>query len=205
MPPRLDEDEAAYFDRSALLRLTPSTYHDLLATGVLKDEATYELLEGLLVETMPEDPIHMAVTLILMRLLGEATPADCSARPTAPVAFGDSEPKPDVSVVRGTYEDYRRRHPAPEDTLLLVEVANTSHRRDRGWKQRIYARAGTREYWIADVVARRLEVYRDPTGPDIEEPYYRSRTIYDADATVDVPIDGATPISLADVFGDDTA
>jgi Uma2 family endonuclease len=76
-----------------------------------------------------------------------------------------SEPEPDVAVVRGSDDDYSDHHPGPEDVPLLVEVADTSLRRDRGFKKAIYAKARIAVYWIVNLIDRRVEVYTQPTGP----------------------------------------
>jgi Uma2 family endonuclease len=86
-----------------------------------------------------------------------------------PVALDDdSEPEPDVSVVPGSFRDYPRDHPAR--AVLIVEVAESSLRLDRGEKGSLYARAGVPEYWIVNLVDRVLEVYRDPAA-DLGAPY----------------------------------
>ncbi len=57
-------------------------------------------------------------------------------RTEGPVTTVDSEPEPDVSVDRGCPRDYADHHPGPEHVGLLVEVADTSLDRDRGWKRK---------------------------------------------------------------------
>ncbi len=84
----------------------------------------------------------------------------------APVTTEDSEPEPDLVVVRGTTEDYRDRHPSAAEVALVVEVADSSLRRDRDLKKGIYARAGFAVYWLLDLNARKLEVYSEPSGTD---------------------------------------
>lgn len=74
----------------------------------------------------------------------------------------NSEPEPDLAVVTGQPSDYRERH--PDTALLVVEVADTSLRRDQQIKQRIYAQAGIAEYWIVNLIDWTLEVYREPQG-----------------------------------------
>ena len=73
------------------------------------------------------------------------------------------------AVVRGEARDYLRNHPAPVDTVLLVEVADSSLSYDRTDKLVAYARAGIAEYWILNLVDRVAEVYRDPAGDTYRE------------------------------------
>ena len=72
----------------------------------------------------------------------------------------DSEPEPDVAVVRGSLEDYRAAHPSRP--ALTVEVAESSLDADRERKGGADARAGLADYWIVNLIDRVLEVYREP-------------------------------------------
>jgi Uma2 family endonuclease len=81
-------------------------------------------------------------------------------RPGLPFAADDwSEPEPDLAVCR---RDPRSRE-HPSQVALLVQVSDSSLRRDRGIKLGIYAEAGVPEYWIVDVKACAIEVYTQPT------------------------------------------
>ncbi len=64
----------------------------------------------------------------------------------------------------GTIRDYTHAH--PNKALLLVEVSDSTLRHDRIRKLAAYARNGVPEYWILDLQAARLEVYRDPIGSE---------------------------------------
>ena len=72
---------------------------------------------------------------------------------------------------------------------LLVEVADTSVLDDRLVKGRAYAEARIAIYWLVDLIARRVEVYTDPTGPD-PEPAYRRREDYTAGQSIPLIIGG---------------
>ncbi len=76
---------------------------------------------------------------------------------------GRSEPEPDVAVVSGGPRDYLVSHPT--SALLVVEIADTTVRFDRRDEGSLYARAGVLDYWIVNLVAAQLAIYRDP-GPD---------------------------------------
>ena len=77
-------------------------------------------------------------------------------------------------MVRGSDQDYVDRHPGPADVVMVVEVSDSSLRRDQVFKKPIYAKAGIPVYWIVNLIDRRVEVYTDPTGP-AAEPDYRVR------------------------------
>jgi Uma2 family endonuclease len=78
------------------------------------------------------------------------------------IATLESEPLPDVVwVAQG---QYRKRHPAPEDVLLIIEVADSSLAYDRGEKAELYAAAGIADYWVVNIVDELVEVMREPVG-----------------------------------------
>jgi Uma2 family endonuclease len=81
-----------------------------------------------------------------------------------PVQFPteDSELQPDVVLLRPREDFYTTRHPQAADVLLLIEVADTTLRLDRGVKIPLYARVGVREVWLIDLTTARLEVHREP-------------------------------------------
>lgn len=80
-----------------------------------------------------------------------------------PVRLGDdSEPEPDVAVVRPDPLDYEDHHPTPEEIYLLIEVSEGTLKRDKELKAPAYGRSGIREYWILDVNTRQLYVFREP-------------------------------------------
>ena len=96
----------------------------------------------------------------------------------------DSEPEPDVAVVAGGPEDYRSAHPSRP--VLTVEVSESSLGSDRERKGSVYARAGLPDYWILNLEARVLEVYREP-APDLSAPFgwrYARCEVFDAAARV---------------------
>jgi Uma2 family endonuclease len=59
------------------------------------------------------------------------------------------------------FGDYSTDHPSA--ALLIVEVAHTSHRKDREVKAPLYAACGVPEYWLVDVPARTVEVHTEPS------------------------------------------
>ena len=79
-----------------------------------------------------------------------------------------SEPEPDVAVIAGDVRDYREAHPTT--AVLIVEVADTSLTYDRTEKASLYAKTGILDYWILNLIDRRIEVRRNP-GPDATQPF----------------------------------
>ena len=129
--------------------------------GILKRNDHVELIRGEIVEMSPMGPRHYAFVnnlngLLVVRLIDRAIVAV-----QGPIVLAeDSEPEPDIAVVRGRIEDYLDAHPT--SPVLVVEVADSSLARDRNRKSGLYARAGVADYWIANLLGNVLEVYRDP-------------------------------------------
>lgn len=81
----------------------------------------------------------------------------------SPVNLSDlSQPQPDLSVLRLRSDFYGEGKPRPAETVLLIEVADSSLDFDRSVKAPLYAAAGVPELWIVDVGARAIEVHRAP-------------------------------------------
>ncbi len=63
---------------------------------------------------------------------------------------------------------YRDRHPYPEDIFWLIEIANSTLAKDLGMKKDLYADAGIVEYWVINLQASVLVVFRDLTTTGYE-------------------------------------
>lgn len=152
-----------------LVRLLKRTEYDqLVALDVFGDERV-ELLQGVLIKTSPHHAPHASTIQKLMKLLIARIRDRFELRIQSPLAASDySEPEPDAAVV--ALGDYETAHPST--ALLVVEVADSTLRRDRG-KAAIYAAASVREYWIVNLSARTVEVYTSPDG----ERYAEARTV----------------------------
>ena len=150
-----------------------------------------ELLDGLLVTKMPKLPSH-SYTGAVQDLLSDVLPEGWCLRSQEPVTLPESEPEPDIAVVRGSRRDYARRHPAPSDVALILEIADSSLDGDRNVKKLIYARAGIPWYWIVDLINRRVEVYSQPVAGDYEQCF-----VYRAAEHVSIILDGAVTGELS--------
>ena len=150
-------------------RWTRREYARLIECGAFGPADRIELLDGLLVVREPQSgPRALGIRMVQEALRGVFA-VGWDVRAQLPVALDDdSEPEPDVSVVPGSFRDYRHDHPARP--VLVVEVAESSLAVDRGDKASLYARAGLADYWIVNLVDHVLEVHRDPAA-DPRAPY----------------------------------
>lgn len=172
-----------------IARLTIDQYHAMIKAGILTDGDPIELLEGWLVEKMPKNRPHIRSTRKVRIALEKIVLPGWYVESQDPVTTSDSEPEPDVSVVRGDADDYRDEHPGPTDVGLIVEVSDSTLARNRGIKKRLFARANIPIYWIVNLNDRCIEVYTDPTGP-AEKPDYLHQHIYGETDFVPVILDG---------------
>ena len=155
-----------------LHRWTRAEYDRMVEAGVFHPEARLELVEGEIVNMTPQGSFHSTITQLLNEALRAVFGKGFTVRVQMPLAIDErSEPEPDIAVVAGAPRDYLNAH--PETALLIVEVADTTLGFDRIRKKRLYARNGIRDYWIVDINAARLEVYRDPVADD-----YASKVSY---------------------------
>jgi Uma2 family endonuclease len=177
-------------------RITVDQYHEMIRRGILADDDPVELLEGWLVIKMSKNPPHVLAADLAADMLHEVAPAGWHVKRQDPITTSDSEPEPDVALVRGTRRDYHDRHPGPSELGLVIEVADSTLVRDRTIKKRAYARAAVSVYWIINLVDRVVEVFTDPTGP-AEQPDYRRRTDYREGDLIPLTLDGRQVATIA--------
>lgn len=184
-------------------QLTVEQYHTMITAGILIDGDPVELLEGWLVIRMLKNPPHSFTTQILKEILAVLLPLDWLINVQEPITTGDSEPEPDLSIVRGDRRMYSDRHPSPEDVGLVIEVADSSVERDRTIKKRIYARAGIPIYWIVNLPEQQIEVYSEPEhNSGGERSSYQQCQIFNANTKVPIYLSGKNIGSLKgqDIF-----
>jgi Uma2 family endonuclease len=144
--------------------LTVDEYHRMGEVGILTEDDRVELIEGELVAMAPIGSEHIAASNALNRLLVVAVGDRGIVSVGNPVRLNrHSEPQPDFTILKPR-AGYRKMLPRPGDTMLAVEVANTSLDYDRKVKLALYARSAIAEVWIVNLAAEQVEVYRSPVG-----------------------------------------
>ena len=151
-----------------IAKWTIEQYHQLVNAGMLIDRRV-ELLEGNIIEMAPEGMPHAVycgdAVDYLKQLLGDRA----KVREAHPITLpNDSEPEPDIAVVKPSPTRYLDHHPYPEDIFWLVEYADSTFVKDVNIKQRIYAQARIIEYWIVNLQASELIVFRGTKGTSYE-------------------------------------
>ena len=183
-----------------LYRFRVEQYEKMIEAGVLTSGDRVELIEGIVVQKMTQHPPHAVSIDYTLDALRPLLLEDWRIREQKPIKLIDSEPEPDLVVVRGPLQRHERRHPGPRDIALLIEVADTSLEGDRQEKGRTYARARIPVYWIINLIDRQVEVYTEPKGG--KSPSYRRRTDYVHNAKIPLIIEGSEvgPVSVSDVL-----
>jgi Uma2 family endonuclease len=171
-------------------RFSVAEYHRLIQIGILTEDDNLELLEGYLIHKMSRNPPHDSALVRALKRLTRVLPVGWEVRPQCAITLPDSEPEPDLAVVREDPTEYSTRHPGPGDIGLVIEVSESTLDGDREDKGRIYARAGLVCYWIINIPDRQVEEYTGPSGPTTS-PAYASRRDHKIGDVVPLVLDGA--------------
>jgi Uma2 family endonuclease len=163
---------------------TIDRYHQAVDAGIFHDQSI-ELLKGELVLMPPEGPEHAhrceTAARYLERLFGEGW----WSRQGKPITLADSEPQPDIAIVRE--QDYTNGHPTPNDIRLVVEYAYSTQAKDTGMKRDVYAEAGILDYLVIDLKRSAVIHYANPVeGSYTTEQTFTDGMIQIGQVTIDV-------------------
>ncbi len=176
------------------MQISVAEYARMIETGILTKNDRVELLEGRIVPKTACSPPH-AVAISLVQAELRRLPQDWVFRIRSSITTADSQPEPDVAVVRGPGQRYCRAHPGPRDIALLVEVADVPLVQEREDRARIYARARVPVYWIVNLPSAQVEVYTQPRGG--KAPAYRQRQDYGIAGAVPLVIEETQVAEIA--------
>lgn len=140
-------------------RWTLKEYYHLADLGFFKDQRV-ELIDGNICQMAALNHPHVASVEKSKRVLEPLYGRSYWVRMQAPLHILGSAPELDLAVVPGGPDDYKNH---PLSALVIVEVSDSSLHIDC-WKANLYAASGSHEYWILDLVHRRLEVRRGPVA-----------------------------------------
>ena len=133
-------------------------WHELVDAGLLEGKPV-EFLEGEIVEVSPEGVEHRYTNSSIVKYLRNVLDKTAEIQESHPITLDNSEPEPDVTIVRLPETIYRTRHPYPEDIYWLIEISNRTLKTDLNQKKITYARNGIPEYWVIDLVNKKLIVH----------------------------------------------
>jgi Uma2 family endonuclease len=176
--------------RERVSPLSVAEYHQL---GEFNENGRRtELIRGIIIEKMSKSPLHRSVANALRRILEVQITSDFTLFLQDPITTIDSEPEPDLMVVRGDEAGFLVTHPTTAE--LVIEVAVSSLAIDRV-KAPIYAAAGVKEYWIVCPREKQVEVYRRPGAQG-----YAERTVLSAPVVLECTALPSVRVDLGAVF-----
>jgi Uma2 family endonuclease len=164
----------------AITKYSVDDYEEMIRLGVLSERDRVELIRGEIVPKMAIGPRHSTCVTGFNQLLIERAAGRAIVRIQDPIRLPDSEPEPDISVVRPPKERYLTRHPERADIFLIVEVSDSSLDDDRNIMRPLYAESGIEEFWIVNLRDDCLEVYR---GPQPDGTYQETRVLQRGQST----------------------
>jgi len=151
------EQRATPVRGASLWPMSVEAYHILGEAGAIPKNT--ELLYGFVYTKMPKSPFHTALLYRILLWLQKLELPGLWIRSEQPLTFIDSEPEPDISLVKGAISDFWTGH--PQSAELVIEICITSHEYDRS-KLRAYATANVKECWLILAPEKKIEVYSDP-------------------------------------------
>ncbi|MEM7594704.1 MAG: Uma2 family endonuclease [Cyanobacteria bacterium P01_A01_bin.83] len=142
--------------------MTVSTYkwsieewHELVNLGLLEGKPV-EFLEGEIIEMSPEGVEHSYTNRSVVKYLRRLFEGKAEVIQAQPITLDNSEPEPDITVARLPETIYRHHHPYPQDIYFLVEISKRTLKKDLEQKIITYARNSIPEYWVIDLVNKKL-------------------------------------------------
>ncbi len=162
-------------------RFTVDEYLAMEAAGILYKSDRVELIDGVIIIMPPIGDRHVGGTgwintLLVPPLIGRAT-----VQMAGPIYLNDNTaPEPDAVLKRWSAPGSGATGRAtPDNVYLVIEFADSSLRYDQGAKLARYAAAGIPEVWVANLRAREVTSYAEPSGAQ-----YAAVHVYQAEGSI---------------------
>ncbi|MDB9522069.1 Uma2 family endonuclease [Dolichospermum circinale CS-1225] len=181
-------------------RFTITEYHRLADLDFFTEDDRVELIKGEIIKMAAKGKAHSVCNTRLYRELFKLLEEKATIRGQEPIIINDSEPEPDLTILKNTPDDYFLNHPTPSDIFLVIEVADSSLKYDQEVKLPLYAEAGISDYWIFNLIAYHLECYCQPYQ-DLQGKFgYRHKSIILPNESVKLPSFPELILDLTKVF-----
>ena len=133
--------------------------------GIFTEDDRVELIDGEIREMAPIGSLHAGIVNRLNARLVELLGRSAIVGVQNPLQLDlHNEPQPDISILASRDDYYTTGHPEPGDTLLVIEVSDSSLAYDLHEKAPRYARSMVTEMWVVDLEAEVVRVFTRP-GP----------------------------------------
>lgn len=161
--------------------------------GLLAPDARVELIEGEVIDMAPIGIHHTSVVDRLTRwLMSAASEIEAIVRIQGSFRLsGFTEPQPDIILLKPSEDFYWSRFATGDDTLLVIEVSDSTFRYDRKVKVPLYARYGIPEYWIVEIGKARLHFFRS-----LIDGHYTDVSFTDTPGVTELPGLGGKTVDL---------
>lgn len=138
-------------------RFTGDDVLRMQAAGLLLEGGKFELIDGEIIDMPTEGSTHLELKVALTRHLNRSLPDEIGLVPDGTLRLGERVwPEPDLYLYPSAMLASDVRGP---DTLLIIEISDSTLAYDLGPKAAIYRHHGVREYWALDVAARETHVH----------------------------------------------
>ncbi|BAU63602.1 hypothetical protein STA3757_09680 [Stanieria sp. NIES-3757] len=145
----------------SLAKWSITDYHKMIEAGILQNRHI-QLIDGELIEMSPEGVIHAAYGGSIADYLRQILIGKAWIREAHPITLTNSEPEPDLAIVKLPKNKYFQHHPTFQDIYWLIEISDTTLAYDLSKKKEIYATENIQEYWVLDIKNKQLIVFTTP-------------------------------------------
>ncbi len=136
-------------------------FHQLAEKGIFNEDDRIELIAGALIEMAPIGSDHSGHVKQLNRLFNQELGGKVIVSVQDPINLDDdSEPQPDLTLLRWRDDFYKSANPSAADVLLIIEVSDSTIEFDRNTKVPLYASHHIPEVWIINLNKQQVETYR---------------------------------------------
>jgi hypothetical protein len=182
--------------RNVRHRFTTREYSQLLQSGVLAPDVRVELIRGEIMDIAPRSSGHAGTAAVLHESLAGLVQPEGHIRCGMPLVLDEqSQPEPDLAIVRARADHYRGAHPTAQDALWLIEVADQALLYDRTIKASLYAAARVPAVWIANTSTGELTCLSEPSAGG-----YRQRVVLQRHDRAPLPAPFEAAIDLVDIL-----
>jgi Uma2 family endonuclease len=139
---------------------TIERYHQAIAAGLFDNESV-ELLRGDIIIMPPEGEAHAYYNSEVGDYLRAILGARAKIREAHPITLpNNSEPIPDLAIVKPLKTVYLEHHPYPDNIFWLIEFSLATLSKDLNEKKAAYGEAGILEYWVVNLAGKEVSIFR---------------------------------------------
>lgn len=177
------------------VRWTVDEFHRLCSDPDFEQRRLILIAGNLLEMPIPNPPHNAALSLVDDALRAAFGAGHCFRGQMPLVLNQTTDPMPDIAVIRGSPRDFATVH--PRSAILVVEISESTLAYDLGEKANVYAAGGITEYWVVDLVHRKLVVHRQPAAATGEPHGAKYQSVSDLGLSASVSPLAAPQASIA--------